>query len=68
MSCTFTDCPDWLHLIDKADYRLRKSVLSFVDFFIDRESASIYICKYLMEEGARITVYDPKVEKDQIML
>lgn len=33
-----------------------------------RESASIYICKYLMDEGARITVFDPKVEKDQIML
>ncbi|KAJ7393391.1 hypothetical protein OS493_006363 [Desmophyllum pertusum] len=33
-----------------------------------RESASIYICKYLMDEGARITVYDPKVEKDQIHL
>ena len=37
-------------------------------FSTDRESASIYICKYLMDEGARITVYDPKVEKDQIML
>ena len=36
--------------------------------FCDRESASIYICKYLMDEGARITVYDPKVEKDQILL
>ena len=34
----------------------------------DRESASIYVCKYLMDEGARITVYDPKVEKDQIIL
>ncbi|KAK2556571.1 UDP-glucose 6-dehydrogenase [Acropora cervicornis] len=33
-----------------------------------RESASIYICKYLMDEGARITVYDPKVEKEQILL
>jgi len=33
-----------------------------------RESASIYICKYLMDEGARITVYDPKVEKDQVIL
>ena len=35
---------------------------------LDRESASIYVCKYLMDEGARITVYDPKVEKEQIHL
>ena len=33
-----------------------------------RESASIYICKYLMDEGARLVIFDPKVEKDQIML
>ena len=37
-------------------------------FSVHRESASIYICKYLMDEGARITVYDPKVEKEQILL
>ncbi|XP_028393730.1 UDP-glucose 6-dehydrogenase-like [Dendronephthya gigantea] len=33
-----------------------------------RESASIYICKYLLEEGARLTIYDPKVEKEQVYL
>ena len=43
-------------------------VLKHVTLVSDRESASIYICKYLMDEGARITVYDPKVEKDQIIL
>ncbi|XP_001627208.2 UDP-glucose 6-dehydrogenase [Nematostella vectensis] len=33
-----------------------------------RESASIYVCKYLLDEGAKLTIYDPKVEKDQIKL
>ncbi|KAL3879780.1 hypothetical protein ACJMK2_032066 [Sinanodonta woodiana] len=32
-----------------------------------RESAAIYVSKYLMEEGANIRIYDPKVEKDQII-
>jgi len=32
-----------------------------------RESASIYICKYLMDEGAKISIYDPKVEYEQII-
>lgn len=31
-----------------------------------RESAAIYLIKYLMEEGAQIRVYDPKVETSQI--
>lgn len=31
-----------------------------------RESPAIYVCKYLMEEGAQIAIYDPKVEQDQI--
>jgi len=33
-----------------------------------RESASITVTKYLMEEGAHIHIYDPKVEHEQIML
>ena len=33
-----------------------------------RESASIAICKYLIEEQARVQIYDPKVTKEQIML
>ncbi|XP_031570978.1 UDP-glucose 6-dehydrogenase-like, partial [Actinia tenebrosa] len=33
-----------------------------------RESASIYICKYLMDEGAFLTIYDPKVKESQILL
>ncbi len=33
-----------------------------------RESPAIYVCKYLMEEGANIAVYDPKVEHDQMLL
>lgn len=36
--------------------------------FSHRESSSIYICKYLMEEGAKLEIYDPKVEKEQILM
>ena len=32
-----------------------------------RESAAIYICKYLMDEGAKVSIYDPKVEHEQII-
>lgn len=31
-----------------------------------RESAAIYICRDLLEERAKITIYDPKVSADQI--
>jgi len=33
-----------------------------------RESAAIYVCRDLVEERARITIYDPKVSLDQIRL
>ncbi|XP_009883244.1 PREDICTED: UDP-glucose 6-dehydrogenase isoform X2 [Charadrius vociferus] len=33
-----------------------------------RESSSIYISKYLMDEGAKLHIYDPKVPKEQIIL
>lgn len=32
-----------------------------------RESAAIYVTDYLLNEEAQITVYDPKVTKDQIL-
>lgn len=32
-----------------------------------RESPSIYISQYLLEEGALLAIYDPKVEKEQIL-
>uniref|UniRef100_A0A3B5M4G1 UDP-glucose 6-dehydrogenase n=1 Tax=Xiphophorus couchianus TaxID=32473 RepID=A0A3B5M4G1_9TELE len=32
-----------------------------------RESSSIYISKYLMDEGAKLFIYDPKVLKQQIV-
>ncbi|XP_028657797.1 UDP-glucose 6-dehydrogenase [Erpetoichthys calabaricus] len=32
-----------------------------------RESSSIYISKYLMDEGAKLQIYDPKVLKEQII-
>ncbi|XP_062594063.1 UDP-glucose 6-dehydrogenase-like, partial [Saccostrea cucullata] len=31
-----------------------------------RESAAIYICKYLMDEGANLRIYDPKVTEKKI--
>jgi UDPglucose 6-dehydrogenase len=31
-----------------------------------RESAAIYVCKYLMEEKAKIAIYDPQVDLEQI--
>ncbi|NP_001279681.1 UDP-glucose 6-dehydrogenase [Callorhinchus milii] len=32
-----------------------------------RESTSIYISKYLLDEGAKLHIYDPKVPKEQII-
>lgn len=31
-----------------------------------RESPAIYICKHLLDEGAHLCIYDPKVPKEQI--
>lgn len=33
-----------------------------------RESASIDVCKYLMDEGAHVAIYDPKVDEKQIYM
>lgn len=30
------------------------------------ESAAIYVCKYLLEEGAQLSIYDPKVKEEQM--
>ncbi|PIK51834.1 putative UDP-glucose 6-dehydrogenase isoform X2, partial [Apostichopus japonicus] len=43
-------------------------IASPVDHCCCRESSSIYICKYLMEEGAKLKIFDPKVEKEQILM
>lgn len=32
-----------------------------------RESPAIYVCKHLLEEGAFLNIYDPKVPKQQII-
>ncbi|KAK2181016.1 hypothetical protein NP493_415g01005 [Ridgeia piscesae] len=32
-----------------------------------RETPSLYICKYLMEEAALVSIYDPKVDHKQIV-
>ena len=41
-----------------------KSIYAYVCF---RETPSMYICQYLMEEAALISIYDPKVDKKQIL-
>ena len=33
-----------------------------------RESSSIYICKHLLDEEAKVIIYDPKVETEQIKM
>ena len=33
-----------------------------------RESSSIYISKYLMDEGAHLHIYDPKEPREQIVV
>ncbi|CAF1006141.1 unnamed protein product [Adineta steineri] len=33
-----------------------------------RESSSIYVCRYLIDEGASLHIYDPKVSSDRIYL
>lgn len=33
-----------------------------------RESSSIYICKHLLDEEAKVVIYDPKVETQQIKM
>ncbi|KAF8770574.1 UDP-glucose 6-dehydrogenase-like [Argiope bruennichi] len=33
-----------------------------------RESPAIYVCKHLLEEGANLHIYDPKVHEQQILL
>ncbi|KAH9588681.1 UDP-glucose/GDP-mannose dehydrogenase [Trypanosoma melophagium] len=33
-----------------------------------RESAAIYICARLLEEGAKLCIYDPKVTKEYVMM
>ncbi|CAF2588375.1 unnamed protein product [Rotaria sp. Silwood2] len=33
-----------------------------------RESSSIYVCRYLIAEGASLHIYDPKVSSDRIFL
>jgi len=33
-----------------------------------RESPAIYVAKHLLEEGAYLRIYDPKVEREQITM
>lgn len=46
-----------------------KSNLHFNIFFVkSRESSNISISKYLMDEGAHLHIYDPKVPREQIVV
>jgi UDPglucose 6-dehydrogenase len=36
--------------------------------YFRRESAAITLCKLLLQEGAKLKIYDPKVSVEQIML
>uniref|UniRef100_A0ABM0MB84 UDP-glucose 6-dehydrogenase-like n=1 Tax=Saccoglossus kowalevskii TaxID=10224 RepID=A0ABM0MB84_SACKO len=31
------------------------------------ESSSIYVCKYLLDEGAQLAIFDPEVSREQIV-
>lgn len=33
-----------------------------------RESAAIYISRHLLDEGAQLSIYDPKVTQDQVFM
>ena len=33
-----------------------------------RESAAIYIARHLLDEGAHLSIYDPKVTQDQVFM
>lgn len=48
----------------------RISILGFAfkkDTGDTRESAAIHLCKHLMDENAKLSIYDPKVDKKQIL-
>ena len=34
----------------------------------NRESAAIYVAKQLLDEGAKLSIYDPKVTREQIFM
>ncbi|KAL7981689.1 hypothetical protein Chor_010884 [Crotalus horridus] len=60
-----------LNLSEVARYWQQKEFISgytSTRCFAQKESSSIYISKYLMDEGARLHIYDPKVLKEQIIL
>ena len=33
-----------------------------------RETPAKYVCRYLLEEGAKLSIYDPRVTRDQILM
>uniref|UniRef100_A0A8C7KVE5 UDP-glucose 6-dehydrogenase n=1 Tax=Oncorhynchus kisutch TaxID=8019 RepID=A0A8C7KVE5_ONCKI len=55
----------WQQVIDMNEYQRRRFACRKK---IALESSSIYISKYLMDEGAKLHIYDPKVLKEQIIL
>ncbi|UYV64371.1 UGDH [Cordylochernes scorpioides] len=66
-------CVPYLHMLLRAPpetvqclHMLSWKVVS-TDGVVGRESSAIYICRYLLEEGAALNIYDPKVPKEQIL-
>ncbi|WP_018970056.1 nucleotide sugar dehydrogenase [Rubritalea marina] len=58
-----------IHSLYNTVQRKRVAILGFAfkkDTNDTRESAAIYICRDLLEEGANIAVYDPQVSADEI--
>ena len=42
--------------------------MKIISKFYNRESAAIYVCKLLLDEGANLNIVDPKVDEEQIYL
>ncbi|PKU45497.1 udp-glucose 6-dehydrogenase [Limosa lapponica baueri] len=64
-------CRAWLHWHSRKEEEpqvliFASGTTAFTQYEI--ESSSIYISKYLMDEGAKLHIYDPKVPKEQIIL
>lgn len=48
-------------------YMFKYDIWSCFNYYYFRESSAIYVSKYLLDEGAKLVIYDPKVPKNQIL-
>ena len=46
---------------------MNKEDIKVILIIFCRESCAIYVASYLLEEGANVAIYDPKVEEKQII-